>query len=229
MSLDPLLRPKSIAILGASERPSLGRSLILSAQRIGFEGKVYPINPKYPEILGHSCYPSVEALPEAPDVVAFCVSYQRILENFRPLAAKGVKAAAIFDGGFAERGEEGARLQSEIVGICREAGILLNGPNCMGVLNPATRSSIYIQELRDPAGLAGNVGLISQSGSICIGLLADIRRFGFSHIISSGNEALLGAAEYMEALIDDPATRVIALFAETIKEPERRPVTNHTT
>jgi len=80
-------------------------------------------------------------------VVAFCVGYRRILESFRPLAAKGAKAAAIFDGG------------------CREAGILLNGPNCMGVLNPATRSSIYIQELRDPAGLVGNVGLISQSGS----------------------------------------------------------------
>jgi acetate---CoA ligase (ADP-forming) len=221
VSLDALLRPKSIAVIGASERPSLGRSLIVSAERIGFEGRIYPINPKYPEILGQRCYPSVEELPEAPDVVAFCVGYRRILESFRPLAAKGAKAAAIFDGGFAERGEEGARLQAEIVGICREAGILLNGPNCMGVLNPATRSSIYIQELRDPVGLVGNVGLISQSGSICIGLAADVRRFGFSHIISSGNEALLGAAEYMEALIDDPATRVIALFTETIKEPER--------
>ena len=165
MSLDALLRPKSIAVIGASERPSLGRSLIVSAERIGFEGRIYPINPKYPEILGQRCYPSVEDLPEAPDVVAFCVGYRRILESFRPLAAKGAKAAAIFDGGFAERGEEGARLQAEIVGICREAGILLNGPNCMGVLNPATRSSIYIQELRDPAGLVGNVGLISQSGS----------------------------------------------------------------
>src|SRR5215470_8366200 len=189
MPLDALLRPKSIAILGASERPSIGRSLIVSARNIGFEGNIYPINPRYPELLGHRCYPSVEALPEAPDAVAFCVSYTRILENFRPVAAKGAKAVAIFDGGFAERGEEGAKLQSEIVGICREAGILLNGPNCMGVINPATCSSIYIQELRDPAGLDGNVGLISQSGSICIGLAADIRRFGFSHIISSGNEA----------------------------------------
>ncbi len=160
-------------------------------------------------------------MPEAPDVVAFCVSYTRLFENFQPVAAKGAKAAAIFDGGFAERGEDGARLQADIVGICREAGILLNGPNCMGVLNPATRSSIYIQELRDATGLAGNVGLISQSGSICIGLLADIRRFGFSHVISSGNEALIGAAEYMEALIDDPATKVIAMFTETVKEPER--------
>jgi acetate---CoA ligase (ADP-forming) len=221
MPLDALLRPRSIAILGASERPSIGRSLIVSARNIGFAGNIYPINPRYPELLGHPCYPSVEALPEAPDVVAFCVSYTRILENFRPVAAKGAKAAAIFDGGFAERGDEGAKLQAEIVGICREAGILLNGPNCMGVLNPATRSSIYIHEVRDATGLAGNVGLISQSGSVCIGLVSDVRRFGFSHIISSGNEALIGAAEYMEALIDDPATKVIALFTETIKEPER--------
>jgi acetate---CoA ligase (ADP-forming) len=221
MPLDALLRPKSIAILGASERPSIGRSLIVSARNIGFDGKIYPINPKYPQLLGHRCYPSIEALPEAPDAVAFCVSYTRILENFVPVAAKGAKAATIFDGGFAERGEEGAKLQAQIVAICREAGILLNGPNCMGVLNPATRSSIYIHELHDPTGLAGNVGLISQSGSICIGLLSDIRRFGFSHVISSGNEALIGAAEYMEALIDDPATKVLALFTETVKEPER--------
>jgi len=221
MPLDPLLRPKSIAILGASERPSIGRSLIVSAKNMGFEGTIYPINPKYSEFLGHRCYPSVEDLPEAPDAVAFCVSYTRILENFRPLAAKGAKAATIFDGGFAERGEEGAKLQAQIVGICREAGILLNGPNCMGVLNPATRSSIYLHEVRDGTALAGNVGLISQSGSICIAFVSDVRRFGFSHIISSGNEALIGAAEYMEALIDDPATKVIALFTETIKQPER--------
>ena len=82
MALDALLRPQSIAILGASERPSIGRSLIVSARNIGFAGKIYPINPRYPELLGHRCYPSVEDLPEAPDVVAFCVSYTRILENF---------------------------------------------------------------------------------------------------------------------------------------------------
>src|SRR5215471_2419091 len=221
MPLEAVLCLMAIALVAVTERPSIGRSLILSAENIGFEGKIYPINPKYSELLGHRCYPSVEVLPEAPDVVAFCVSYARILENFRPVAAKGAKAAVIFDGGFAERGEEGAKLQAEIVGICREAGILLNGPNCMGVLNPATRSSTYLHEVRDPTGLAGNVGLISQSGSVCIGLVADIRRFGFSHVISSGNEALIGAAEYMEALIDDPATKVLALFTETIKEPER--------
>lgn len=221
MLLQPLLNPSSIAIIGASERPSLGRSLLASADLIGFRGSVYPINPKYQELLGKTCYPSIDAVPEAPDVVAFCVSHARVLENLRPVIDKGTKAVAIFDGGFAERGEDGAKLQESIVAICREAGTLLIGPNCMGVLNPATRSSVYIQELRDATGLAGNVGLISQSGSICIGLVADIRRFGFSHIISSGNEALLGASDFLEALIDDADTKVIATFTETIKDPER--------
>ncbi|MCW5750792.1 MAG: acetate--CoA ligase family protein [Alphaproteobacteria bacterium] len=221
MSLDALLNPKSIAILGASDRPSPGRQLMVSAERLGYQGRIYPINPKYPELLGHKCYPGLEALPEPPDVVAFCVNYTRILENFRPMAARGARAAVIFDGGFAERGEEGAKLQSEIVGICRETGIKLNGPNCMGILNPVTRSSVYMQELRDPKGLSGNVGLISQSGSICIGMLTDLRRFGFSHVISSGNEALINTAEYMEALIEDDVTKVIALFTESVREPER--------
>ena len=105
--------------------------------------------------------------------------------------------------------------------MCREAGIALCGPNCMGILNPHHRSSVYMTEVRDPDGLAGNVALVSQSGSICIGMLADIRRFGFSHVISSGNEAVVSTAQYLEALVDDPDTRVIATFTEWIADPER--------
>src|SRR5207237_4175577 len=141
--------------------------------------------------------------------------------HIRLAAQRGVRAAIIFDGGFAERGEEGRRRQEELVAICREAGIALCGPNCMGVVSPHARSLVYIQTLADPTLLAGNVGLVSQSGSLCIGLLADCRRFGFSHVISSGNEAVLAAADYLEFLVDDPTTRVIALFLETVREPER--------
>jgi acyl-CoA synthetase (NDP forming) len=221
MELDALLHPRSIAVLGASERPSIGRALMESAARLGFEGRVYPINPRYPEVLGQRCYPSVLDLPEPPDVVALCVSYTRILENFRALADKGARGAVIFDGGFAERGEEGRKLQATLVGICREAGIALAGPNCMGVLNPHHHSSVYMQDVRDTTRLAGNVGLVSQSGSICIGMLADVRRFGYSHVVSSGNEAVVSTAEYLESLIDDPATKVIATFTEWIADPER--------
>jgi acyl-CoA synthetase (NDP forming) len=105
--------------------------------------------------------------------------------------------------------------------MSREAGIALCGPNCMGILNPHHRSSAYMQEVRDPAGLAGTVALVSQSGSVCIGMLADIRRFGYSHVISSGNEAVVSTAQYIEALIADPETRVIATFTEWIADPER--------
>jgi acetate---CoA ligase (ADP-forming) len=221
MDLAPLLRPRSVAVLGASDRPSPGRMIIESLDRIGFPGQIYPVNPKYETLFGRPCYPSIADLPEAVDLLAVCVNHARVLEHMRPAAQRGVRAAIIFDGGFAERGDEGRRRQDELVGICREAGIALCGPNCMGVVNPHARSSIYIQTLADPALLAGNVGLISQSGSICIGLLADCRRFGWSHVISSGNEAVLPAVDYLDYLIDDPATRVIALFLETVREPER--------
>jgi acyl-CoA synthetase (NDP forming) len=192
-----------------------------SLRVIGYRGQVYPVNPKYEHLLGSKCYASIRDLPEAPDVVAFCVSHSRVLENIKLSAERGARGAIIYDGGFAEYGDEGNRLQADIVNICQTAGIELCGPNCMGVLNPHDLSSLYIHELRDATNLAGNVGLISQSGSICIALLADIRRFGFSHVISSGNEAALATADYMEALIDEPRTKVIGLFTETVRQPER--------
>ena len=195
--------------------------IIESLDRIGFPGPVYPINPKHGTLFGRPCYPSIHDLPAAVDVLAVCVNHTRVIEHMRPAAERGVRAAIIFDGGFAERGDEGRRRQDEVAAICREAGIALCGPNCMGVVSPHAQSLVYIQTLRDPALLAGNVGLISQSGSICIGLLADCRRFGWSHVISSGNEAVLTAADFLEHLIDDPLTRVIALFLETVREPER--------
>src|SRR5208282_3425607 len=91
----------------------------------------------------------------------------------------------------------------------------------MGVLSPHHCSTTYLQELRDPAGLAGNVGIVSQSGAFCISLLNDVRRFGFSHVVSSGNEAGLAAADYLEYLVDDLYTKVIGGFIETVRYPDR--------
>lgn len=221
MNLDGLLRPRSIAIVGASERPSIGRALMESLDRLEYRGEVFPINPKYPTVMGKRCYPSLRDTGMPPDVVAFCVNTERVLEGLRTTAEVGGRGAVIYDGGFAERGAEGKKLQSDIVGLCREAGIALCGPNCMGALNVHDGSTTYMQEVRDAAGLAGGVGLISQSGSICIGLLADIRRFGFSHVISSGNEAVVTAADYLDFLVDDLKTKVISAFLESVREPDR--------
>src|SRR5499425_1092350 len=221
MSLDRLLRPRSIAILGASERPSVGRTLVEALDGIGFRGDVYPVNPRYESLLGRRCYPSVAELPRDVDVLAFCVNHARVLEHMRPAADRGVGAAVIFDGGFAEADGEGRARQEAIAAICREASMTLCGPNCMGVISPHVPSLVYIQAVHDPTRLAGNVGMISQSGSICIGLLTDCRRFGWSQVISSGNEAVVAAVDFLEYLIDDPETRVIAMFLESVRQPER--------
>jgi acyl-CoA synthetase (NDP forming) len=154
-------------------------------------------------------------------VLAFCVNHERVLDGLRPAARKGVRAAVAFDAGFAESDDAGRRRQDELVTICREAGIAFCGPNCMGVISPHERSLVYLNALRDPAPLAGNVGLISQSGSIVIGLLADCRRFGWSRVVSTGNEAVIAAADVLEYLVDDPATRVIAMFLESVRQPDR--------
>ncbi|HEY7539697.1 MAG TPA: acetate--CoA ligase family protein [Methylomirabilota bacterium] len=221
MSLDRLLRPRSIAIVGASERPSVGRTLVEALDGIGFRGAVYPINPRYESLLGRRCYPSIAELPRDVDVVAFCVNHARVLEHMQPAAERGVGAAVIFDGGFAEADAEGRARQDAIAAICREASMTLCGPNCMGVISPHVPSLVYIQAVHDPTRLAGNVGMISQSGSICIGLLTDCRRFGWSQVISSGNEAVVAAVDFLEYLVDDPQTRVIAMFLESVRQPER--------
>jgi acetate---CoA ligase (ADP-forming) len=221
MSLDRLLRPRSIAILGASERPSVGRTLVEALDGIGFRGNVYPVNPRYESLLGRRCYPSVADLPRDVDVLAVCVNHARVLEHMQPAADRGIGAAVIFDGGFAEADAEGRARQEAIAAICREASMALCGPNCMGVISPHVPSLVYIQAVHDPTRLAGNVGMISQSGSICIGLLTDCRRFGWSQVISSGNEAVVAAVDFLEYLVDDPQTRVIAMFLESVRQPER--------
>ena len=221
MQLSSLLEPSSVAVLGASANPSVGRYMIETLRAFGFPGPIYPVNPKYDSILDIPCYPSLGDLPAPPEVVAFCVAPSRIPENFRLLPEIGARAAVIFGGGFAEAGQAGRRIQAEIVDICIENGIALCGPNCMGVINPGARCAIYLQVATDPSAIAGNVGLISQSGQVCISLLSDVRRFGFSLVVSTGNEAVVNAADVMEYMIDHDDTKVIAMFTESIADPER--------
>ncbi|WP_207538464.1 acetate--CoA ligase family protein [Sabulicella rubraurantiaca] len=220
--LQPLLAPRSIAVVGASERPSPGRAIMASLARMGFEGKIWPVHPRLPAVLGVPCFASIADLPEPPDVVAICLGVDNAVEAFRQAAARGARAAVIYSAGFAEAGsEEGRRRASMVTAAAREHGTLLCGPNGMGILSPHTRSSTYLHEVFDLKRVRGNVALISQSGSICISMAADCRRFGFSYIISTGNEMVLTAEAFLESVIEDPNTRVAAMFLETARQPER--------
>jgi acyl-CoA synthetase (NDP forming) len=221
MPIDALVKPRSIAIVGATDRAGPARSLMESLGALGFAGAIYPVNPKYPTVMNLVCYPSLTDLPEAPDVVVFSIRNPLIPEQIRLAVARGARAAVIYDSGFAELGEDGAKLQDEIAGLCREAGMAVCGPNCMGILNPPGRVTTYKQTIMNPAPIAGNVGIVSQSGSVVIAMLSDLRRFGISLSVSAGNEAVTRTVDYIEWLIDDPNTKVIATFTESVREPER--------
>ena len=213
MNLNRLFAPRSIAIVGASETPgSFGWRVLSTLRVLGFAGEVYPINPKYDEVMGHRCFPDFAAIPADVDAVAFCVNGGIVEEQFPAAARRRIGAAAIYDAG---PGGVGGLARTRDIAL--EQGIAVCGPNGMGTLSPATRSSLYSGTLANPARLGGNVGFITQSGAIAVGLLTDCRRYGFSHIASTGNEAVLQAHDFLDYLIDDPATRVIALFVESIR------------
>lgn len=221
MRLDRLLRPGSIAVYGASENRGPGRRILEMLDMLGYAGAVYPVNPRYETVLGKRCYPGLEEIPEGIDAIVFCVNHRLVVEPFRIAAGRGYGAAVILDGGFAEVGEEGRGRQDELEAAARGAGMAVCGPNCMGVLSPHHRTSLYTSNLLHPEKLPGNVAIVTQSGSIAIGLLSDCRRFGFSHVVSTGNEAVTTTAEFIDYLADDPDTRVIATFTETIRDPEQ--------
>jgi acyl-CoA synthetase (NDP forming) len=221
MKLDPLVKPRSVAIVGATDRGGPGRAVMESLGAIGFTGPIYPVNPNYPTVLNVKCYPTLMELPEAPDIVVFSIRNPLIPEQMRLAVQRGARAAVIYDSGFAELGGDGAKLQDQITGLAREAGMPVCGPNCMGILNPPARVTTYKQNILDPAAIVGNVGVVSQSGSVCIALLSDLRRFGVSLSVSAGNEAVTRTVDYLDYLIDDPNTKVIATFTETVREPER--------
>ena len=166
MQLDPLVKPRSVAIVGATDRPGPGRTIVESLGAIGFTGPIYPVNPKYQTVLNHVCYPSLIDLPEAPDVVVFSIRNPLVPEQVRLAVKRGARAAVIYDSGFAELGEEGARLQAEIAGMCREAGMAVCGPNCMGIINPPARVTTYKQNVMstDRAGRQCRLHLAERLG-----------------------------------------------------------------
>jgi acyl-CoA synthetase (NDP forming) len=221
MQLDPLVKPRSVAVVGATDRGGPGRAVMESLGAIGFTGPIYPVNPNYATVLNIKCYPTLMELPEAPDIVVFSIRNPLIPEQMRLAVKRGARAAVIYDSGFAELGAEGAKLQDEIAGLAREARMPVCGPNCMGILNPPARVTTYKQNVIEPSAIVGNVGIVSQSGSVCIALLSDLRRFGVSLAVSAGNEAVTRTVDYLDYLIDDPNTKVIATFTETVREPER--------
>jgi acyl-CoA synthetase (NDP forming) len=218
-----LLRPRSVAVVGASADPSKtsGRP-VAYLKKHGFTGQVYPVNPRYDSIAGLSCYPDIKSLPEAPDVGIVLLGAERAHEAVRELAARGTAAAIVLASGYAEVGPEGLQRQQ----VLKEASgsMRLLGPNTIGLVNLTDNITLSASgALEMDAFLPGNIGVVSQSGGILGALLsrATARGIGLSKLISTGNEIDLDLADFVDHLVDDEATSVIALYMEGLRDPEK--------
>ncbi len=218
IAIDALLHPASIAIVGASTTSYVGRVLCENLRDLGYEGDVYPINPRYERILGWRCYASLDELPEAPEAVVSAVRIDLAPEVLRAAGRRGTRAAVIPGGGFTETGESVLATHREIAEVAAVFGMAVCGPNCMGVIAPGRRSSMYIGTI--PASLLpGRVALLSQSGSVVEAAVNIGPRIGFSALVSCGTEVVTTVGQYLEHFARDPGTNAVALFLEGFVHP----------
>ncbi|CAD7340143.1 acetate--CoA ligase family protein [Sphingomonadales bacterium 56] len=224
-ALDRLLRPRSVAIVGASDKPgALGASVLYNLTRNGFSGDIHLINPKRAEIGGRPCLPSVDALPDGVDAAVLAIPRAAVLDTVKALAARNVGAAVIFSAGFAEGGEEGLAEQREIGRIAAETGMVVEGPNCLGMTNFIDRVPLtFVETDVKPLGDRPGIGVVSQSGAMACVLCTTLasRDLGLSFSISTGNEAASGVEDYVDYLLEDSATQVIAMIVEQFRKPQR--------
>lgn len=216
--IDCLLTPRSVAVVGASPKSFVGRILIENLRFVGFEGPIYPVNPRYEEVLGLPCFPSVDDLPEAPEAVAAAVRIDLVPDVLRGAAKRGVRAAVVPGGGFSETGEAARVAQDEISRVAAEFGLAVAGPNCMGVIAPGRNAAMYIGTLPEHV-LPGRVAVVSQSGSVIEAMVNMGPRVGFSALVSSGTEAGTSTGDYLDYFAADDATGAVAVFLEGFRNP----------
>ena len=218
--LDAILRPRAVAVVGASARAgSPGRQMVHQLQIGGFDGPILPVNPRYQEILGLPCYSSLDDVPGTPDLVLLGVPNAALEEQLGAAARAGAKGAVIFASAHEDAAPAGAPSLIQRLGdIAREAGMVVCGPNCMGFVDMESGVRALAFEEREDLQ-PGPVAWLSHSGSAFSALLHNDRGIRFNLAISTGLELTTTMANYLAAALDRPSTRVVALFLETVRDP----------
>src|SRR5579859_1247376 len=219
--LQPLLAPRGVALVGATERPgALGdivwRNLVAAAPK----GTLYAVNPKHAAIRGSRAFARLTDLPEKPDLAVIATPARTVPVILRDAGAAGIKAAVVLSSGFAEAGPEGAALQKEMLDIARAGGVRLLGPNCLGVMRTDVGlNATFARSYAHP----GKLALVSQSGALCGAILewANASRVGFSSVVSLGAAADVDFGEVLDFLSADVATEAILLYVEGIHDARR--------
>ncbi len=218
--LDPIFKPKSIAVIGASNSPAKwGFRMLNRPLRTGYRGAIYPVNNKEEKIGDLPVYKSVLDIPESIDLAVITVPASQVPNVMKECVVKGVKGAVLITAGFAEVGQEGKILEDEVVRIAQEGGVRFVGPNGMGIWSAAEMLNLSFEK----APLAGPIAFVSQSGTFGVSLseIAVAKGYGLSKFISIGNQADLTAADYLEYLAADKQTKVLVFYIEGFKDGSR--------
>jgi len=220
--LDAFFYPESVAVVGASaDARKTGHALLKNLIDYGYAGKIYPVNPKSDELLGLPVFKSLDALPQSIDLAVFTIPAPAVVASLRATPDLRIRAAVVHSGGFAEAGEEGRRLQSELLAIARERGMRIIGPNCMGIMCIETRVP-WARRTTFPK-ISGGVSLVSQSGGGGGSLvnLADQRGIRFNKIVTIGNECDVTVIDCIDYFGDDPDTSIIMVYLEGLRDGHR--------
>lgn len=220
--VEQMINPRSIAVIGAStnEKKNGGRLFRYIVEN-GYSGKLYPINPRAKEIKGYQAYPNLRDVHGEIDLACIIVDAKQVPQVLEDCIAKKVKAAIIYSSGFAETGEEGKKLQEQVLELAIQGNIRLLGPNSIGIASPSKQIyTAFGAALESKVKHPGNIGFISQSGAMGSALLSRAweQGAGFSRWISVGNEADLTTSDFIEVLAEDELTKVITVFMEGIKD-----------
>lgn len=221
MLLDSILKPRAVAVVGASTRPhTIGSDLLKRLIEFGFKGGIYPVNPKGGEIEGLEAYKTIADLPDDVDLAVIVVNASRVLEAVDQCHAKGIKGLVVISAGFKETGAEGAKLELELLERVRAHGMRMVGPNCLGVVN--TNPEISLDAcFAESLPVAGDIGFVSQSGALGGGILNILKdlNLGFAQFVSIGNQADVNAETALEYWENDPEVKQILLYMESISDP----------
>jgi acyl-CoA synthetase (NDP forming) len=222
-ALSLFFEPQSVAVVGSLREGYFGGYVVIKTLlNAEFKGKIYPVNPSYQEVLGLKVYPSINEIPEKIDLAIIMINRRSVPDVLRECAGKGIKAVIVVADGFAERDEEGAKLQNEIVEISRGAGIRILGPNTAGIVNTDNGMILGPYEPGYKKVKPGAVAICAQTGMINPQAFpyADLH-YGMSKIFDYGNKCDVDECDLLEYLENDPATKVIAMYLESIQDGQR--------
>jgi acyl-CoA synthetase (NDP forming) len=222
MSLDKLFNPRGIAIAGASGDPTRpGGQTVRALNEYGYRGGIYPVNPRYPELAGHRCFPSIGAIEGDCDLAVVALPAAQVAGVLRECGQRGIRFAVVLGGGFRETGPAGAALETEMLAAAHDSGVRIIGPNCLGLVNVHARVFAAFGSIaREPELKPGGVSAVIQSGGFGNALVirCALAGVGFRYLVASGNESDISAPELLDAYVDDAQTKVILAYLEGVTD-----------